>query len=702
MTSFIELVREGFVGTVKAFGNNVWKIVIMDPYAKNIFHSACQDFDLLSENVTAIELITTKKNPAPTQVAIYFVTPSLSNVELIIRDFPVKTPKFKSAKIFFLNEPSSEITQLLSSSASSNFFKYKVIHITYFPFESKVFNFKKEDSFVNLYCSSTSKSRAEIQLIAEKLASVCISLNENPVIRYQAIETGLNNPQAIALALQSELDSYTSKHPEFPTKDVSSRGRAVLIITDRSIDPFAPILHELTYQAMVADLLGLEDGKRYSHKYVNGLGIEVEEEVILDESDPVWNSLRHMHIADCIQELVKQFKASVNENPAAANMLKRAKGGNNASLQEMRDIISSVPELQEISKRFSVHMDIAARCMDLIKNQNLDPAIDTEQNISIGLTAEGEPVKNIIANLAPLLTNPSLSSQKKLRLLLTLTASKQTDYDRRRLETHAGLSDEEKMSLNNFSYLLSNKPLIKPKETSRFVNPFRRNVKPKDEDENPYALSRYTPQFKKVILDQISKTITPEEFPFVKEEESIQIKNPIRSLRVNRPNWQKKAHESNPTAKNSSKKAQAGPIILFMAGGMSYSEIRSAYEISKALHRDIFVGTTNIATPADFINCLSGMSFKAASLPTSKRDHGRISADGLPSPLPTPSPTSIQAPWKQALHSQQSSIDSSRSNLEPKKSGKTPPPSRNSNEGNAPNQQAGSKSFNIPKFMYFR
>lgn len=37
----------------------------------------------------------------------------------------------------------------------------------------------------------------------------------------------------------------------------------MMYILDRSIDPVAPFLHEFWYQAMVNDLLNVEDGVKY-------------------------------------------------------------------------------------------------------------------------------------------------------------------------------------------------------------------------------------------------------------------------------------------------------------------------------------------------------------------------------------------------------------------------------------------------------
>ena len=58
------------------------------------------------------------------------------------------------------------------------------------------------------------------------------------------------------------------------------RDQTQLIIIDRGYDPVAPIIHELTYQAMVNDLLEM-DGDVIRYNTVNDQGVEQLKEVIL-------------------------------------------------------------------------------------------------------------------------------------------------------------------------------------------------------------------------------------------------------------------------------------------------------------------------------------------------------------------------------------------------------------------------------------
>lgn len=85
--------------------------------------------------------------------------------------------------------------------------------------------------------------------------------------------------------VQRNLDEHKRTNPDFPVSihpgatsvDVGShpltnqkpsdppRPRATLIITDRSMDAVAPLIHDFTYQAMCNDLLPIEDGTKYTY-----------------------------------------------------------------------------------------------------------------------------------------------------------------------------------------------------------------------------------------------------------------------------------------------------------------------------------------------------------------------------------------------------------------------------------------------------
>lgn len=57
------------------------------------------------------------------------------------------------------------------------------------------------------------------------------------------------------------------------------------------------------------------------------------------------------------------------------------------------------------------------------------------------------------------------------------------------------------------------------------------------------------------------------------------------SLRSARPNWHKAAPKTGTT-----KEVVRQRVLVFVAGGMTYSEMREAYLLSESLNKDIIIG----------------------------------------------------------------------------------------------------------------
>jgi syntaxin-binding protein 1 len=107
----------------------------------------------------------------------------------------------------------------------------------------------------------------------------------------------------------------------------------------------------------------------------------------------------------------------------------------------------------------------------------------------------------------------------------------------------------------------------------------------------------------KLMLDEIVKgTLDQSTFPYLKppldnsEELAAQSQASLRSAK---PTWAR-----NRTSTVESRQR----IIIFMAGGATYSESRACYEVSKSNNRDIFLTTTHMLTPAMFVRQVGDLS----------------------------------------------------------------------------------------------
>lgn len=164
------------------------------------------------------------------------------------------------------------------------------------------------------------------------------------------------------------------------------------------------------------------------------------------------------------------------------------------------------------------------------------------------------------------------------------------EEDRRKLLAHARITLEENDALNNL--LLFGVKLIKPSKGVKKGKKYRQ----KPSDGIQYEISRYKPKLKIVLENHINNQIDHTAYPYTKDPtgDPDGLKGtqqaPV-SLRSARAGWFKKGQAEN----------RLGRIIVFVAGGVTYSELRSAYEISE---RDVVIGSTHIITPKQFVDDL--------------------------------------------------------------------------------------------------
>lgn len=216
--------------------------------------------------------------------------------------------------------------------------EFRVMNIDYYPKESRVVTFRDPWSFPVLFHPGCNHLiRSHLEEIAQKVGdhlyscrlasfrltnqvvSLCACLGEYPVIRYYRPRTPTHEASVLcshlARFIQNELDQFAQSQREFPPQ--SARPRGVLLVVDRSLDLFSPLVHEFTYQAMVHDLLPVQDGDKVVYKTVINEGTPNEEkkDMTIGEQDKVWVDYRHLHMKDVLGKLGEDFAKFRAANP---------------------------------------------------------------------------------------------------------------------------------------------------------------------------------------------------------------------------------------------------------------------------------------------------------------------------------------------------------------------------------------------------
>lgn len=394
----------------------------------------------------------------------------------------------------------------------------------------------------------------------------------------------------LARFVSEELDEYMRWNQGFPPP--SARPQGILLVTDRCMDLMAPLVHEFTYQAMAHDLLPIKDnGKTTFHMTVNEDSPEAEEkDMELSDKDKVWVDNRHRHMKDTIDKLMGDFQKFLDQNPHFTNA-----NSDTTSLNAIKDMLAGLPQFQEMKETYSLHLTMAQECMNIFQHHKLPDIASSEQTMATGLDEDFRKPKNVLESVVQLLDDDAITQGDRLRLVImyVLYRGGVIVDDIQRLLAHAALPSSDGEIIQNLEILGGRtvRGLKEPKHDTTPVFPIDPKLMVPNEE---YALSRFQPALKPLLEQLCRGALDQTQFPYVKppldpNEDAIIGQG---SLRAAKPSW---AGTGRRVPENRQR------IIIFMAGGATFSESRVCYEVGNALNRDIFLATSHMLTPQLFV-----------------------------------------------------------------------------------------------------
>ncbi|GJJ69118.1 hypothetical protein EMPS_01464 [Entomortierella parvispora] len=603
-----------------------YKYVIMDVKATEIMASAgCTLADVLArEGTMYLENLEKRRSPSPNVEAIYFAMPTEDSVRRIIRDFkPNRQSTYAAAHLFFLAAMDDKLFDHLRASTDPKYIKsLKELFMDFYAVESRVFSLGNRNSFFNLYSPMLRQvnQQAEINSISKQLISVCASLQINPIVSYhRSTDSSMQTSKYIAMTVQTDLDDYYKGQPRSGIKPPQ------LIVIDRTVDPITPILHDFYYQALSADLLPMKDGNKYEYGSIGPEGQPVDKVAVLDENDKTFMKIRHSHITDCIKFLRTNVDTFASESKAKPN------GG---QLDYIREQMAKLPQFQENKEKFSAHLSILNECMEYIKHNKLVDIAGLEQSLATGQLENGDIPKTFDPEIATFMDDSSVRMVDRLRLLMLYFITQAVPQEsRNQLFQLSRCAYGDREIANNLELLGVKLDVAAPPPVKKSWITELLKKKSTADDDTEYDLPRYMPAMKGIIDGIVNETIDRNQYPYTlapEQLETIQARKTVRSLRSAQPTFHHKGRRNEPQ----------GRLIIFIAGGMTYSEIRCAYESAAAHNWDVLIGSTHIITPPSFMEDM------------------RMLRSGPPPPPPPP-PRSPSPPPHEEADSQKSSNSSS-------------------------------------------
>lgn len=597
-----EIVQKKFLDEVIGCAGG-WKVLVMDDVATRVISSSLTMYDIMERRVTIVEQLAKNRQPFPEMDVIYLASPTIESAQKISGDFESRQrAKYGSVHIFFIGLAPPEVFSMIQNNPLlvSKVSTFKEISLDFIAAESNVFHFDQEDALEKLYGTAADPNCPAA--LGKKLANICITLNEHPSIRYQGSSAYARD---IATAMNQSILQYKRANSAFWTygdaANHNERERGQILILDRSFDCLSPLMHEYTYQAMANDLLDVKDGV-ISYTTTTNRGAEEEKQAVLNENDALWKELRHSHIAKVI-EVIKERMNDIIQNNAGAALAR--KNGADLDITSMAAAVKKLPEYTQTMTKLGQHVAIAQQCMNEFGKQKLLDLSQTEQTISTGLDEEGKEVKG--AKLLQLMLDTlrtGLKIEQRTRLMAIYVVSQthvpgSEEYIQQAMQA-ARLGETEKLIISNFSRILQ-LPLPAKAEAgptgksggvlSSFFG--GKAVKHDATPEGEYADTRHVCLLKPHLEQLMSNTLPTDTFPAMGPAPANSSKSEAKSVR--------KFGAASKFGKKDNVQLGGVRYMVFIAGGLSYPEMRVGYELMQRESKEVVIGGSHLISPDQFI-----------------------------------------------------------------------------------------------------
>ncbi|KAJ1257833.1 hypothetical protein BS78_10G026700 [Paspalum vaginatum] len=606
-----------------------WKVLIMDKFTVRIMGYACKMAEITDAGISLVEDLFKRREPMPSMDAIYFLQPLKENVIMLLSDMSGRCPLYRKAYIFFSSSIPKELVTYIKNDSSviPRIGALREMNLEFFAIDMQGFVTDHDTALNDLYGPSEHNSKKfndTITTMATRIATTFASLKEFPSVRYRAPKGGDAStptkfdmvPKWLATAVWDIVSKYKSTIPEFPQKETCE-----LLIVDRPIDQIAPVIHEWTYDAMCHDLLEM-DGNKYIYE-VSKMDSEPEKkEALLEDHDPLWIELRHIHIADSSERLYEKMNNFVAKNKAA----QLSRDGGEVSTRDLQKIVQALPQYSDQVEKLTLHIEIAGKINKFIREYGLRDIGQVEQDLVFGDAG----AKEVISILR---SKQDMSPENKLRLLIiyAIVYPEKFEGDKGEKLMQLAKLPRDDMDVINCLRYLGGSDTKKSSRTGTFSLKFDAQKKKnaarteKQDGEETWALSRFFPLIEELI-EKLGKGELPlKEYPSMGEPSSApqgatqtaastagppQNPQPMSMRSRRTPQWAKSRNSGDSQSSDSSVlrhssgdfKRLGNRIFVFMIGGATRSELRTVHKLTTKMKREIVLGSSSIDDPPQFIS----------------------------------------------------------------------------------------------------
>ncbi|CAO4369384.1 unnamed protein product [Caenorhabditis nigoni] len=380
----------------------VWKILVLDKAAQDIISPLLPVKQLRDLGVTLHLLLGARREPLTDVPAVYFVSPTDENIDLMSED--LKKAMYDSFYCNFISPLARPRLESLASAAvhgGAVAQVQKVVdqYLNFISLEDDLFVLRRyNENSTFSYFSMNSPGTSEVVVnamldsVADGLFAVCATMGIVPIIR---CPKG-NAAEMVAKRLDQKLrDNLRDSRNNLFTMDGVRMGllqttRPLMVIGDRGADLATMLHHTWTYQALMHDVLELDQNR----VTITNSGKKKEYDMGTGGTDKLWKNHKGSAfpaVAEAVQGDLDAYRSSEEE----IKRLKQAMGMSGESdaadeamttlladtTAKLGSTVTSLPQLLEAKRLIDLHTNVATTLLDVIKERKLDVLFELEQKL---------------------------------------------------------------------------------------------------------------------------------------------------------------------------------------------------------------------------------------------------------------------------------------------------------------------------------
>ncbi|KAF1971789.1 vacuolar protein sorting-associated protein 45 [Bimuria novae-zelandiae CBS 107.79] len=370
------------------------KILLLDNDTVSIVSTATTQSALLNHEVYLTDRVDNQNREKMRHLrCLCFMRPSPESIQSLIEE--LREPKYGEYHIYFSNiVKKSSLERLAEADDHEVVRAVQEYFADFLVINPDLMSLNLSFPHHRIWSTNPDTWNAEsLQRSTEGVLALLLTLKKKALIRYQK-----NSPLARKLATEVRYN-MTQEEQLFDFRKTDTP--PILLIVDRRDDPVTPLLTQWTYQAMVHELMGINNG-RVDLRDVPDIRPELKEITLSQDQDPFFKKNMYLNFGDLGQnakEYVEQFAS------------KQAGSQKLDSIADMKRFIEDFPEFRKLSGNVTKHVTLVGELSRRVGEDSLLEVSELEQSLACTDNHSSD-----VKSLQRIIQDPKIPADNKLRL----------------------------------------------------------------------------------------------------------------------------------------------------------------------------------------------------------------------------------------------------------------------------------------------